>query len=68
MEIPIKVKIFSKTTKVKVKKGSTIEDLIRKMGFNTETMVAKLNGKIVTEDTEIQANDEIILIRVITGG
>ncbi|MCS4540833.1 MAG: MoaD/ThiS family protein [Euryarchaeota archaeon] len=68
MEIPIKIKYFSEITETKVEEGSTVEDVVKKLGFNLETVVVKLNEKIVTEDAKVKTNDELTIIRVITGG
>lgn len=68
MEIPIKIKYFSEITETKVEDGSTVEDVVKKLGFNLETVVVKMNEKIVTEDTKVKTNDELTIIRVITGG
>ncbi|MGN1362175.1 MAG: sulfur carrier protein ThiS [Methanobrevibacter sp.] len=50
------------------KEGLTIQDVLDDLDLSSETVVAKQNGDIVVEDTEIQDGDEIKLIQIIYGG
>jgi sulfur carrier protein ThiS len=46
----------------------TVQDAIKKGGLNPETVLATRNGKLVTEDIHIEADDVIKLVAVISGG
>ena len=46
----------------------TINDLLNDLELPEQTIVAKKNDEIVTEETEINENDEIRLIQIIYGG
>lgn len=46
----------------------TINDLLNDLELPEQTIVAKKNDEIVSEETEINENDEIRLIQIIYGG
>ncbi len=46
----------------------TIKNLLDDLGLNSQTVVAKQNGKLTTEENEINDEDEIKLIQIIYGG
>jgi sulfur carrier protein ThiS len=46
----------------------TVQDAIKKGGLNPETVLATRNGKLVTEDIHLEADDVIKLVAVISGG
>ncbi|MBS3815594.1 MAG: MoaD/ThiS family protein [Hadesarchaea archaeon] len=45
-----------------------IIDLLEEAGFNTENVVVRRNGKIVTEEEALEDSDEIELVPVVSGG
>jgi len=45
-----------------------VSDLIVRLGFTRETVIAKVNGKVVTEYDYAEPSDRVDLIRVSTGG
>lgn len=51
-----------------VPSGADIGDLLEDLDFNFEAVVVKRNGKIVTEEEELNEGDEIIVVPVVSGG
>ena len=46
----------------------TIKDLLNELELSAQTIVSKQNGELVIEDTVIEDDDEIQLVRIIYGG
>jgi sulfur carrier protein ThiS len=46
----------------------TVRDAVRKGGLNPETVLATRDGKLITEDVHLKADDVIKLVAVISGG
>lgn len=57
-----------KVKEIEYTENTKIEDILKKENIPTETIVIKQNGATVTEDEEINDNDEIEIIKVIYGG
>ncbi|MBE6487294.1 MAG: MoaD/ThiS family protein [Methanosphaera stadtmanae] len=57
-----------KVKEIEYAENTKIEDILKKENIPTETVVIKQNGTTVTEDEEINDNDEIEIIKVIYGG
>lgn len=49
-------------------KGMKVKDVLRAVGFNTESAIAKVNGKVALEDDPINDNDYVEVIPVVSGG
>jgi len=49
------------------KEDLKIEDILRKFGYSSETVVVKRNGKINTEDENVENDDDILIISVGSG-
>lgn len=65
----IKIKLSDKKTKVlKVEKDSTIEELLKRLGINTETVIVKMNGRIVPEVEILEDGCTIELIEFVSSG
>ncbi len=64
----VEVREGKKIRKVMVKSRSTINDILRELGYNREEVVVRLNGKIVAEEEELSRGDSIEVIRIVTGG
>ena len=48
--------------------GSTLRDAVKKLGLHPETVLAVVDGKLVTDDTIIREGMQIRLVAVISGG
>ena len=48
--------------------GSTVRDAVRKIGLQPETVLAVLEGKLITDDTVLREGMQVKLVAVISGG
>lgn len=68
----IKVKVFSfggKGSEVHTLSSSArIDDLLENLDRNPETVIVKLNGRIVPEEEELVDGDQLEIIPVVSGG
>jgi sulfur carrier protein ThiS len=62
------VKIKYRNKEYEVNAGMTVRDAIRKVGLEPETVLAVMNGQLVTDDTIIREGMEIKLVAVVSGG
>jgi sulfur carrier protein ThiS len=51
-----------------VRPGTTLRDVLIKLGFDPQAVLAIRGGQLVNEETVLGSNDEIKLISVISGG
>ena len=58
----------NKEKTVEIDKNSSVKDLLGKMNINPVTVIVSRNSSIITEDEEVNDNDKIKLISVISGG
>ena len=63
--VRIKGKTEEKTSDVDDLK---IQDVLDEMELSSETIVSKINGEIVIEDSLIEDGDEVEFIQIIYGG
>ncbi|GAB4537368.1 MAG: hypothetical protein Kow0063_24030 [Anaerolineae bacterium] len=61
-------KVIYRDREWEVPANITLRDAIRKGDVNPETVLAIRDGKLITEDTHLQADDVIKLVAVISGG
>lgn len=66
----MRVKIVGQKSarKLKVAARTTIADLLKRLDQNRETVVVRLNGKIVAEEERLAAGDLVEILPVVTGG
>ena len=50
------------------KENYSIKDLLDELELSSQTVVSKQNGELVIEDTIIENDDEIQLVKIIYGG
>ena len=50
------------------KDGLKVQDVLDEMGLSSETIVSKINGEIVIEESVIEDGDEVEFIQIIYGG
>ncbi len=65
MEIIVK---HRKEKKVNVDDGSSIDDLLKKLGINRETVLTSRNGVISLEEEVLEEGDIVEIIPAISGG
>lgn len=63
--VRIKGKVEEKTSD---KDDLKIQDVLDEMELSSETMVSKINGEIVIEDSLVEDGDEVEFIQIIYGG
>ena len=51
-----------------VKHGMTIRKALQKLNIEPDSVIATLNGELLTDDEIVKENDEIKLVSVISGG
>jgi len=66
----IKVKVLGRgiEREIEWRKGLTVADVLREVGFNTESAIARVNGRIALEDERIEDNTSVEVIPVVSGG
>ncbi|AEK72703.1 sulfur carrier protein ThiS [Thermococcus sp. 4557] len=66
----IRVKVLGRgiETEVEWEKGMKVADVLRAVGFNTESAIAKLNGRVALEDENVKDGDYVEVIPVVSGG
>ncbi|CAD5243760.1 MoaD/ThiS family protein [Thermococcus camini] len=66
----IRVKVLGRGIEKEIEwtKGMKIADVLRGVGFNTESAIAKLNGRVALEDENVKDGDYVEVIPVVSGG
>ncbi|AJC72086.1 sulfur carrier protein ThiS [Thermococcus guaymasensis DSM 11113] len=66
----IKVKVLGRGIEKELewKKGMLVKDVLREVSFNTESAIAKVNGKVALEDEPVNDGDYVEVIPVVSGG
>ncbi|KPU62606.1 thiamine biosynthesis protein ThiS [Thermococcus sp. EP1] len=66
----IKVKVIGRKIEREIEhqKGMKVKDVLRAVGFNTESAIAKVNGKVALEDDPVKDEDYVEVIPVVSGG
>ncbi len=66
----IRVRVIGRKIEKEIEwqKGMRVADVLRAVGFNTESAIAKVNGKVALEDDPIKDGDYVEVIPVVSGG
>lgn len=62
------VQVIHRDKTWEVKAGSTVRDLILKVGLNPESVLALREGRLISEETLTHEGDTIKLVAVVSGG
>lgn len=62
------VKICIRKEEYEVRAGMTLRHALEKIGINREAVIAIRQGEIITDDEQLEENDEIRLVAAISGG
>jgi sulfur carrier protein ThiS len=46
----------------------TVEELLKNLGLSRETHVVLVNGEPLPESAEIREDDDVVVVRVLSGG
>ena len=63
-----KVKLVYRGKEFEVEAGMTARDAIKKVGLEPETILAVVEGKLMTDDTILREGMQVRLVAVISGG
>ncbi|NJE26995.1 thiamine biosynthesis protein ThiS [Thermococcus sp. MV5] len=66
----IKVKVIGRKIEreIEYQTGMRVKDVLKTVGFNTESAIAKVNGKVALEDDPVKDEDYVEVIPVVSGG
>ncbi|CAI1491880.1 Small archaeal modifier protein 2 [Thermococcus nautili] len=66
----IKVKVLGRGIEKEVewRNGMTVADVLREVGFNTESAIARIDGRVVLEDEKVEDGVTVEVIPVVSGG
>ncbi|WP_054841471.1 MoaD/ThiS family protein [Thermococcus peptonophilus] len=67
----IKVKVLGRggiEKEIEWQKGVTVADILREVGFNTESAIARVNGKVALEEEKVEDGAYVEVIPVVSGG
>ncbi|EEB74635.1 MoaD/ThiS family protein [Thermococcus sp. AM4] len=66
----IRVKVLGRgiERELEWRKGILVKDVLREVGFNTESAIARVNGKVALEDDPVEDGDYVEVIPVVSGG
>ena len=69
MNKTMKIKVFiERTNQKKIVEAKTIQELLKKLAINPQTVIIIKKNELVTEEEPLEKNDEIKLLSVISGG
>jgi sulfur carrier protein ThiS len=68
LEANVPVKIILRDKEYEVRSGMSLRDALRKIGIQSESVLASRQGQLITDDETLFEGDEIKLITVISGG
>jgi thiamine biosynthesis protein ThiS len=68
--IAVSVSVFPGRKKqlIKIPTRSKVAGLLKKLDLNSQTVVVRCNGKIVTEGERLKSGDQVEIIHIVTGG
>ncbi|MDK2983491.1 MAG: sulfur carrier protein [Thermococcaceae archaeon] len=66
----IRIKVIGRKIEkeIEYQKGMKVKDVLKEVGFNTESAIAKVNGKVALEDDPVKDGDYVEVIPVVSGG
>ena len=64
----VTVKRGRQRSKQRIKEGTTISELLEQMKINRETVIVRLDKKIVSEEEELRDGVEVEIIMAVSGG
>ncbi|BAD85282.1 sulfur transfer protein involved in thiamine biosynthesis [Thermococcus kodakarensis KOD1] len=66
----IRVKVLGRGIEKEIEwqKGVTVADVLRAVGFNTESAIARVNGRVALEEEKVEDGAYVEVIPVVSGG
>ena len=70
IQVKIKVKLSrtNENKEIKIKEGSRIQDLLKKLKFKPDKIIVLCNNKPIPIDYTISSDKELILVEISSGG
>ena len=66
--VHIRITYEGKNHDVELSEGSTVEDAIKHIDINPETVLARRGKEIVPDSEKVKERDRIELMRIVSGG
>jgi sulfur carrier protein ThiS len=67
-EHPVPVTLCLRKQEYQVKPGMDLRSVLRKIGVDSEAVLAIRNGEMITDDEILSPGDQVKLVHVISGG
>ncbi len=66
----IKVRVLGRgiETEIEWRKGMTVAEVLKEVGFNTESAIARVDGRVALEDDRVNDGASVEVIPVVSGG
>ncbi len=64
----VRVKIFGENGERNIEGNNSGEIILKKLGLNASSTIILRNGRPIPEDTIVEENDEITVIKSFSGG
>lgn len=66
----IRVKVLGRGIEKEIewRKGLTVAEVLRAVGFNTESAIARVNGRVALEEEKVEDGAYVEVIPVVSGG
>jgi sulfur carrier protein ThiS len=64
----VKVRIEKDDRNLEMEFAGSVEELMKKLSVNPEAVLVVKNGEVVTEDAELDDNDDVEFVSVVSGG
>jgi len=68
MNVTVKIMKTDKTEKIVLEKGSTVENLLEKIKIKPDTIIVLSDNKPIPVDDILTENQEILILKVASGG
>ncbi len=68
IEVRVKVVGEGKARRLTLASRATVSDLLGQLEQNRETVVVRLNGRIIAEEERLRSGDRLEVLPVVTGG
>jgi len=68
--IVIRVRVLGRGIEKEIewRRGMKVADVLREVGFNTESAIARVNGRVTLEDENVNDGASVEVIPVVSGG
>jgi len=68
--VMIRVRVLGRgiEREIEWRKGMTVADVLREVGFNTESAIARVDGRVALEDERVDDGANVEVIPVVSGG